>query len=232
MIHFISFANKPLKKTLARIESEALNSNFFDTVSVFDEDTLDKDHLNYCLNNNRGFGFWSWKSVIVWRKLNEMKFGDILVYSDAGNTVNLNGEKKFKEYIDFLQNHSNDAIFFQMDHLEKKFSKMDLIDYLDSYELLETGQITACCFLIKKTERIIKLIEKWNHICINNKNLIDDSTSSLQNDKSFVDHRHDQSILSILVKKMGINMFPEDDTYKFVYLKDNTYPINCTRLRY
>jgi hypothetical protein len=232
MIHFISFADKKFKRTLDRVNQEALISNYFDIVNVYCEDNLDNDHLIYCLNNNRGFGFWSWKSVIVLKKLNEIEFGDILVYSDAGNTINHTAEKKFKEYIDFLLNESNDSIFFQMGHLEKTFSKMDLIDYLKSYELLETGQITACCFFIKKTERTIKLIKQWNDICINNKNLIDDSPSIIPNDSSFFDHRHDQSILSVLVKKMGITPFPEDDTYKYASHNDNTYPINCTRIKY
>ena len=231
MIHFISFADKKYKKTLNRIESEALNSGFFDTIQIFDEDFLSSDQKIYCQQNPRGFGFWSWKSTVVLKNLDIIDYGDILVYSDAGNTINANGKKKFDEYINYLNQKDIDSIFFQMAHLEKTWTKMDLIDYLDAYELLETGQLTACSFLIKKTERTVNLIKKWNNICLNNKNFIDDSVSKKGNDNTFMDHRHDQSVLSILVKKMDINLF-EDDTYKYISHHDNTYPINCTRIRY
>jgi hypothetical protein len=231
MIHFISFADSKFKNTLIRIGQEAINSGFFDRVTTFDETFLDEKTLNYCYSNGRGFGYWSWKSYIVHEYLEKLNYGDILVYSDAGNTININGKEVFKSYIDFLLKDYNDSIFFQMGHIEKTWSKMDAIDFLDSYDLLETGQISACSFLIKKTDRTVSLIKTWRDICYNHKNLIDDTESKIKNDETFLDHRHDQSIISIIVKKMKIELF-EDDTWKYISHNDNSYPINCTRIKY
>jgi hypothetical protein len=231
MIHFISFADNKFINTLNRIEIEALNSGFFNKVTTLGEDSLDEKTLNYCYSNGRGFGYWSWKSYIVYEYLKTLDYGDILVYSDAGNTININGKDRFKFYIDYLSQDNNDSIFFQMGHIEKSWSKMDAIDFLDSYNLIDTGQIAACSFLIKKTDRIVELVKTWRDVCYNHKNLIDDTDSKIENDKTFSEHRHDQSILSILVKKMKIELF-EDDTWKYISHNDNSYPINCTRIKY
>jgi hypothetical protein len=232
MIHFICFADNKFINTLKRIELEALNSEFFNKVVTFSEDFLDEKTLNYCYSNGRGFGYWSWKSYIVYEYMKKLDYGDILVYSDAGNTINVNGKDRFKFYIDYLSQDYNDSIFFHMpQHLEKTWTKMDAIDFLDSYDLIDTGQIAACSFLIKKTDRTVELVKKWRDVCYDHKNLIDDTESKIENDGTFSEHRHDQSILSILVKKMKIELF-EDDTWKYYSHGDNSYPINCTRIKY
>lgn len=232
MIHFISFADRKFEKTLERIKNEAILSNFFDTVKVFNEDSLDEEHVKYCFENPRGFGFWSWKSMITWQNFNTIEYGDILVYSDAGGTINPNGGKRFKEYLDYLNKHDSECIFFQMQiHLERQYTKMDLFNYLDSHEFLDTGQLSACSFLIKKTERTVELVNKWKEICQNHRNFIDDSNSVSKNHDSFIDNRHDQSVLSLLVKKMKFNTII-DETWKIISDGDQTYPLNCTRIRF
>lgn len=45
-------------------------------------------------------------------------------------------------------------------------------------------------------------------------NLIDDSPSKIENDKSFNEHRHDQSLFSVILKiNKEITMLVPDSTY-------------------
>jgi hypothetical protein len=65
------------------------------------------------------------------------------------------------------------------------------------------------------------LINGWMDICVEDGGrYLDDSTSSLANDVIFREHRHDQSILSLLLKVKSEEhdfTFHEDDTYETIW---------------
>jgi hypothetical protein len=63
----------------------------------------------------------------------------------------------------------------------------------------------------KKTEKTIRFLTEWYELACNY-HLIDDSPSILKNDPTFCEHRHDQSIFSLLCKKHGANVL-DDETY-------------------
>lgn len=227
--HFISFADSKFYNTLKRLEKEAEDSQFFDFITMYNELDLENDILNYCNNTPKGYGYWVWKPIIVKKKFDTIEDNDILIYADAGCSIYNSGKKKYEEYITHLK--TNDAIFFQMEHKEKSWTKMDTIIEMDGLELLETGQITACCFFLKKNDTTKKILEEWFNTSINKRKLLDDTNSETQNDISFVEHRYDQSILSLSVKKHNIKLF-DDHTWKFYSHGSTDYPINCTRRKF
>ena len=233
MITFISFADNKYQKTLERIKQEALSSNFFDEVKIFTESDLPDDIRNYCNTNGRGYGYWIWKPYFVNKVLNEIKDDDILIYCDAGCTINPEGKERFNHYIELIKNDDNANISFQMNHLEKRFSKGDLFKYFDSYDQLDTGQIANCTIILRKNKHTSDIVKLWYETCVNKKNLIDDSGSIYPNDPIFFDHRHDQSVFSIIRKKYG-TIFLDDETYK---LNNDgsfnmTYPFHCSRIKF
>ena len=108
----------------------------------------------------------------------------------------------------------HNVLSFQMNHLaEKNWTKMNLVQFMDCNkpEILESGQIMATSFLIKKSSETLDLINEWLKIC-SLEWTIDDSPSTINNDLSFKDHRHDQSVFSLLRKKMNYFCI-EDETY-------------------
>ena len=112
IINFLSFANELYYDNLDRIRQEALNFNIFNIVytyrntdlKTFFPEFLDI-HENYMLNNHRGYGYWIWKPYIILKTLESMNENDILVYTDAGCTLNKNGMNRFYEYIDMVKNN-------------------------------------------------------------------------------------------------------------------------------
>ena len=66
--------------------------------------------------------------------------------------------------------------------------------------------------LLRNNEKTYNFIKLWNNI-MTNYHLIDDTPSKSPNFKEFKEHRHDQSILSLLLKLYDINIYFCKDNY-------------------
>ena len=170
-------------------------------------------HKAFFDRSKRGAGYWLWKPFIVNEALKLINENDLLIYLDGGCSINQFGKERFHEWM--VMTEENEILSFQMSHLpEKDWTKMNLVHKLDCQkeEILNSGQINATVFLLKKTPKVCKLISEWLEIC-SLEWTIDDSTSEIPNDIGFKDHRHDQSVFSLLRKK-----------YNFFTIEDETYP--------
>ena len=109
----------------------------------------------------------------------------------------------------------------------------------NNIELLIRPQMQACSLLMQKCDIVVKLFNEMYEIGSNNYNLIDDSPSIATNYNTFREHRHDQSIFSLLVKKYNLinyDLNPTDWGYGLsaskMYLHYGiTYPIWTCRNR-
>lgn len=87
---FITFGNPTYHNSVKRICKEAENLDFFTKIYGFTEVDLKQDeyfwnnHGNFIENNNRGYGYWLWKSYLIQKELNRINENDILIYCDAG----------------------------------------------------------------------------------------------------------------------------------------------------
>jgi len=209
-IRFITFADGKKYKT-DRILKEADESGFFKEAVAYgpkDFDELFKArHNDFIHNNPRGYGYWVWKPYVILLNLDEMNDGDFLMFSDSGNTINFEGYKRIKEYYSLLEKHS--IIAFRIQYDEKMYNKMDTVTGVvktlgneqNVTALLEGKQVTAACLLVKKTPMTVKLMQLWYSLC-SEYHLVDDSPSVQPNLPVFKEHRHDQSILSLIVKSV------------------------------
>ena len=59
--------------------------------------------------------------------------------------------------------------------------------------------------ILKKTENTIRYIQEWLDMCCIYED-ITDSESKIENNNLFREHRHDQSLLSIILHKYNIQM--------------------------
>ena len=89
---------------------------------------------------------------------------------------------------------------------------MDLFEYLDmrNEKELNAPQLFATTFTLRKCDHSVNIVKKWYETsCIYHN--IDDTPSIQPNDPSFIDHRHDQSIFSLLRKKYGVLIIGEHE---------------------
>ncbi|MFA5421058.1 MAG: hypothetical protein WC280_03500 [Patescibacteria group bacterium] len=217
--YFCTFASSNMSKALDRIKRQARDLDFFDGIFIYDENRLDntfrekfKDKLK---SKVRSFGYWVWKPQIILQSLEKIDMGDILLYTDAGCHLNKKGVKKLEEYFEGVNKSelgigvtqfvikSKDSALVSGQNFEKEWTKGDIFSFfnvLDKEEIYNTGQYQSTVLFVKKTEKTLDFIKKWALVFEQNFNLVDDSPSKSKNFEEFKENRHDQSILSILLK--------------------------------
>lgn len=220
--------------TRHRFKQQAIDMNIFENIHILNEHDIDKHFINLNYNfikyGTRGFGYWIWKPQVILQTLEKMHNNDYLLYCDIGCSFNKNKIERLKEYIDI----TDDILCFEViDAKIKEFTKMDTIKYILPEIDVNLDQICATSILFKKTDIVIKLLKEWIEMCcVDNYRLVDDSKSVFPNDEHFKDHRHDQAIFNLLVRK-----YKKEGVINPVILKseiDNyeNYPINASRLKY
>lgn len=166
-----------------------------------DEDFWNK-HGAFITNNPRGYGYWLWKIYIIKKTMEKMNDTDILLYLDCGCELGLNRKDNLVNCINVVK---TDKIITTVTHVERQWTKMDLIKKLDMNkdEYLNTPHCQAGAILFLVCDETRRLVNEWYELGCDYHN-IDDSPSVTLNLNSFVEHRHDQSIFSLLTKKYNI----------------------------
>jgi hypothetical protein len=191
-----------------RLCNQAKKINLFNTIIFFTDEYLQKDkyfwntHSNFITNNIRGYGYWLWKPYIIKKTIENLNNGDILLYLDCGCEINTNKRNEMIKYFNIIK---EEKIITSFTFTEKFWNKMDLILHLsaNSSEFTETPQRQAGAILLYVCDETRILVDEWYEIACNY-NLIDDSPSLTENYEGFKEHRHDQSIFSLLTKKYKI----------------------------
>jgi hypothetical protein len=224
----VTFADSNFKNPRERITQQAKGLNFFTNIYSFDEGDLDKNffnrHKNFIESNKRGYGYWIWKPQVVKQVLAQVPDGSIIIYADAGCAFS--DESELNDLISKIDDKGFLGFQFKDDndyHNETKFNKKDCIDRVFPNMSGDTPQIIATTFIIKKNKFTCSFIDTWLKYC-EEYHLVDDSESVLKNADSFVEHRHDQSIFSLLCKIHGLKTLPNTVDY-------NSGPIKKTGIR-
>jgi hypothetical protein len=231
----ISFGDRRLKKSNSRLRKQALGLNIYDEIYIYNENDLNSEFRSKFASKlnekNRGFGYWCWKPQVVLQVMEKCKNGDVIQYIDLGCHLNSNGILRLEEYFEITKKSRQGLLAFQAippqdmkeydgrklpDMQEKKWVKADLLNYfkleVDS-DLLETQTIAAGVFFMVKNEFTINFLKSWISIFENDFSLLDDTPSVIPNQKAFVEHRHDQSIFSIMCKLNSIECISFYETW-------------------
>ena len=247
-IYFLSFGSPSnnYHEALERICNQAKSMNIFEKVIGLTEKDLINDsefwnkHQNFILENSRGYGYWLWKPYIIKKTLESINNEDILLYLDSGCELNSNGLNKLLKYIELVK--IKKIIGTKGGSSDYNYTKMDLIKYLNmenNIDLLKKNHMQPGCVLIMKCNETVNLYNEYYEIGSNNYHFINDNPSIEKNFDGFKEHRHDQSIFNLLVKKYNLinyDLDPTDWGYgheaKNNYLKNGIeYPIWTCRNR-
>ena len=227
-VHLATFYSFDLKRSATRFKSQAEEMGVYDYIHLFNPNDLNDDFKNYVLSlikkgKKRGFGHWVWQTYIHQVVLSKMKEGDIYHWCDVGCHFNKRGKHRLKEYIEIVTNNKNGCLFFsykkpnfgnQYDsyyyapNLEFEYTKSDLIKFFNlSFEdkIIHTPQVWGGSFFLRKCLTSEKLLKQHFEITRNRYDLIDDDESKFieKSFPGFISHRHSQSVLSILAKKIN-----------------------------
>jgi hypothetical protein len=220
-----------------RICQQARDMEFFDHVIGYTEQFLQDSpkfwnkHREFLSNNKRGYGFWLWKPYVIKQTLKRMKRGDILFYVDAGCVFNKDGIDQLHRLTNLVTESPHGILGFQMRHQEKYWTKSDCATALDAVAQMQGGQLHATVIVLRKCKHVTRLAKLWYNYCSDNYHLIDDSPSNVNN-RELVEHRHDQSIFSLLRKKYGATIIPDEILPENEVRDRHNHAIFANRQRY
>ena len=223
-------------RSMARICNEAQAIGIFDDIRGFNEASLKQDdafwsnHGSFIEKKSRGYGYWLWKPYLINRELERLQENDILVYCDAGCRINPGGKKRLLEYIDMLNSDLTGIISFQLEYKEKQYTKQSVLEHFGvEEEDRNKRQCMATVVMIRKTAHSSRIIDLWYYTCCNHSLINDERTNECP---EFVDHRHDQSILSVIVNKEGSIKLSDETWFHPNWNNEGAnYPFWATRNR-
>lgn len=210
----INYANKKYDKAQEWNTRSALEVGDVDAVINYSPINIDKNFYEKnknIFNQYRGNGLWLWKPYFIYKTIKEsLNEGDYLIYSDS-SCVYINSTEYF---INIMKKKNLDIMAFNLEgqgkYLEKYYTKRDAFVLMgcDSPRYSETYQFITRQIVFKKskfTENFLKEELKYAQ----DERIISDmlNTKGETNYDGFIDHRHDQSIFSLLAKKYNLEKF-------------------------
>jgi hypothetical protein len=227
-MHFITFGSHDNYIDAAvRLCKQAETFKLFSTITAYTgvylkkNKTFWKQHGAFVTKHKRGFGYWLWKPYIILKTMDHLNNGETLLYLDCGCELDLSEKKYLMDYMKIVKHDK--IIGSDTGCIEKVWNKRDLIEFLDmdKDEYLNSTQHQAGALLIFVCDETRQLVNEWYHLACEY-HTIDDSPSILPNYKEFKEHRHDQSIFSLLTKKYNVFSTTCIDTYCIKYLRNRS----------
>ncbi|HEX8327795.1 MAG TPA: hypothetical protein VF629_09660 [Hymenobacter sp.] len=189
-------------------ESALLNG--VDKVYDFDFEDVKKSDFyeshHDVLSNERFMGYWLWKPYIISKALEDINYGDILFYIDAGVKV----LSSLKPLVEICSNESDIVVCGNGNDINASWTKRDCFVLMDcdSERFWYSAHCDASFVVFKKTEKSIDFVNEWVKYG-SNLQIISNlpNVSDLPNKPEFIDHRYDQSILSLLAEKFNLPLY-------------------------
>lgn len=166
------------------------------------------------LDAERGAGYWLWKPYLICRELSSINNGDFLVYHDVGRaSMPHRISRSLSPLLDWCEKHNGGilpGVYVPEYGPSTRWTKREcfLIMDCDEPRYWEHPQIQATFSIWQKSDMSRAFAEEWLRWCITPGALTDDVLlTGVCNFPDFVDHRHDQSVVTNLSIKRGIKCF-------------------------
>jgi hypothetical protein len=211
--HLVNYYNNSHHNSQIQNTTSSINVGGFNTVFTFTFKDLGDVFVNEnkeILSQNRGAGYWLWKPFVIKKALESIEENEILMYSDCGITFidNVDGIVKI------MDDTEEKLLLFELEdiHPNKRWTKRDcfVLMNLDEEPYLSKNQLLASYMLMRKNKFVLDFIDEWLGYAKDYRIITDSQNEcGLPNYSEFVDHRHDQSILSLLGRKYNIKNIPD-----------------------
>jgi len=220
--HFITFSTESHLSYAIELSKTAKDIGGFDIVKIFTPNDVDEIFLkknSHILCEKKGAGYWIWKSHIILKYLYEIDKNDIVCYCDS--MYLFTGEKKIQNIVDNIKHIPEIFISHnkpnEPHYLEKQYTKGDAFFLMNAIDLKysDTKQVWGGFIIIKNTFASLQVISEWVTYSQDERIVTDSPSNFKENDPIFNENRHDQSIISLIIKKYNIPTF--DFPKKFLH---------------
>jgi hypothetical protein len=133
------------------------------------------------------------------------KDGDFIVYTDV-DRIDFFELGTFNAVVETVARRGDDlSIDVMGTFLENAFTKEDLLTAFNASKTMrESAQVSASWIVLRNSPKMKRFIDAWIE-CVADWHMVSDEPSVLPNAPGFKEHRHDQSILGLLIKSFMIN---------------------------
>ena len=220
----VSFGSSDLKWPLTRFSRQVRQSGHFSRLMLFSEENLDlrfRTEFAHLLSPEvRGFGYWLWKPQVIAQALEAVPDGTPVAYIDLGCHIVRDPGFEWAPLIALAKSSATSVVCFQDDSrdpalksgsLERAWTKRDTLEFFgvgENADITETPQIAATSLFLVASPQSRSFVAEWLSSCSDNIQMLDDSPSAGAESPFFVEHRFDQSVLSILTKLRGGTVLP------------------------
>lgn len=219
-----------------RLGRQAQSSGWFDAVWAIDDISrypeFHEAHRRILNSDTRGFGYWIWKPYLL---VQAARAGfDHVVYADAGCVLNVRDRANAR--LDELLQMADERPLLAMGtgHSESRYTKRATWEHFGlNADQLADEQVGAT-ILIMRSREALDLVTAYLEACIvDDYRLVDDSPSGKRELCDFTAHRHDQSVLSCLMKGESIKPIADESYFPNGWLTDGAEaPIWAARHRW
>jgi hypothetical protein len=152
---------------------------------------------------DRGYGFWFWKPLIIKKAL---EMDEEILYTDVDYAILNPAKLKI-----MLDESKTGIVLFTYPFQNRVWTRRDCFFYMncDEERYWNTPHLEAGVSIWRRNNYTLELLDEWSRYCTDRRILSDDqNVCGLPNFPEFRDHRHDQSILTNLKEKHGIEPRP------------------------
>ncbi len=234
--HLLSFANRRYAGSLARLRGEAAAVGRFAGVRTLDERALSAsywlEHADTVRRHPRGYGLWTWKPHVIAEVLAELQPGELLVYCDAGCSLNAEGAPRLEEYLNLAADHPAGLLAFSLDGQAREWIKRQTLSAFgcDTAEFCSRPMIMAGVLVLRSGPVVRDFVTEWA-ARMADLSLVDDSPSPGGEHQEFRAHRHDQSIFTILAHQRGVATIRDETWWPGEWDSKRAFPIHARRWR-
>ncbi|MGV3766108.1 MAG: hypothetical protein ACO1NW_08280 [Chitinophagaceae bacterium] len=236
-IALTNLSNHSFNEGRQRLNTSALKYGVTDLYSFSFESFVEKEffkRFEHILTQSRGLGYWLWKPYIILETLEQLSEGDILIYSDCGIEI----INDISPLVDICAAKQPVVLFANGNLLNASWTKRDCFIRMgaDMPAYWLATQCDASFALFRKGNDSMEFVNEWLKFASDQYVLTDlPNSCGKKNLPGFIEHRHDQSILSILAKKYAYPFYRQASQYGNHYkMPEWRIPgeFNCVSQRY
>ena len=149
------------------------------------------------LDQPRGIGYWLWKSYIISEAMKDLSEGDVVIYSDCGIKIIAD----LSPLIDICRSQQPIVLFANGDFVNAGWTKRDCFILMgcDTELYWNSAHCDAAFGLFRKSDIAERFVSDWMKFGSDARIITDmPNTCGKPNLPEYVEHRWDQSILSLL----------------------------------
>lgn len=223
-VHLVTYGSRHFARRAHVLAEEGHQTGWFTTTRAFTPEDLDlsfqHSHGSFMRRHARLGGYGIWKPQIILQAFRDMKDGEVLLYLDAGCQVNVIAGGRFQDYLRATEQSPLGMFTFTSGTgAQRQWTKADLADRIAPYlfddnleNVLDAPQHITGIIFVQKNEATSRFMHLWQTLMGSDYSLIDDRPSRGRNISGFVEHRHDQSVFSMMLYANDHRFHIRDET--------------------